>query len=174
MKKKDLALISETYAKKVLNENVPPFELGGSYENPDTSKYQTGDRDEYKAFSSETYPKLTRGFDTNPDYERLLTAIINRVGKQIVAAITDADGRIEDSKVEAGARAGDIITRTVLVKGKPLFPPSHAEHLGRNIIDALLRAEVIKELPRTRRGGGSSVASKATNITGFDDFDEEV
>lgn len=171
MKKKDLALISETYAKSVLNENVPPFELGGSYENPDPSKYETGERGKFKAFQSEKYPKQTRGFSENPDYERLLTAIISRVGKEIVAAITDAEGRIEDTKQEAGQRAGEIINRTILVKGQPLFQASHAQHLGRNIIDALERAGVIKELPRTRSGGESSVASKAVDIT---DFDEEV
>jgi len=163
MKKKDLALISETYARDVLNEAVPPFELGSNYESPDESKYkaergQANPKGLFKAFNPETY-KHDKGvvkLASSSNFGVLLTAIINKVGKDIVAAISDEGGRIEDSKQEAAERAGAIIQKRIIDRatGSPMFSNSQSKHLGRNVVDALERAGVIKELTRTRKGSG--------------------
>lgn len=156
----DIELISEAYRTKILNEAPPPFADGDeSFGSSAEKKYGVEDPDNnFKAFTK--YPSATKDIQNREDLPDVLKVIVNQIGKQIVQTIADEGGRIEDSKQEAGIRAGELIFQKY-----PFFRKSHTKHLGRNVIDALLRAGLIKEVDR---GTGSGSRQRSTAGLDFD------
>lgn len=156
-------------SEKVLSESMPPFEMGDS-PGGDIPPYQS---DDYKAFTQPQYKSATRGLFTGADPAAegtLVKRIVEVVGKDIVAAIEGAGGRVADNRQEMNKRAGLIIMKRILANGKPLFQGSHAQHLGRNVVEALIRAGRLKEIREGGgRGGRSSSGVSPESISFGDD-----
>lgn len=166
----DQNLISELYNKNirggVLNE-MTPF-VGDQYGDFGSERahksYDSEDPDLFKAFVRPQYQSAMRRFADDPKHPLYIRQIVDFVGKEILAQIADEDGRIEDNKREVAERAGSIIGQ------KFGFPKTHLKHLGRNVIDALIRAQIIKEVDSARGRGGSKGKAKFDPSV-FDDLD---
>lgn len=153
-RKADLNIIAERYATQVLNEMVP-FAAGEHYGEPQKGEYKLDDPEEWKAATK--YPKMTGDLGSNPNFAKIMSSITDAVGAHLLQAIEDENGVIPDSKQEVAKRAAEVV-KNIKVGNKPLFTPSHTVHIARNIVDALVRSGTIKELPRTRTGGGGKPA----------------
>jgi hypothetical protein len=165
-KKADLNIIAERYASQVLNEMVP-FAAGEHYGDPQKDEYKLDDREEWKA--ADKYPKMTGDLGSNPAFAEIMSSITDAVGAHLLQAIEDENGEIPDSKQEVAKRASEVI-KSIKVGGRPLFTPSHTVHVARNIVDALVRSGTIKELPRTRSGGGGKPARPSNTEFGASDL----
>ena len=161
--------IASLYTEKVwkdsaaLNEMAPPFEPGESPGSP----VNTSDPSDFKAFTQPQYKGATRGISERDDFQNILQGIIKRIGKVLLDEIEAGGGRVEDSRQEMNERAGRAIMKWITIgsTGKPLFQGSHAKHLGRNVVDALVKAGHLKEVDsargRHKSGGGGGVGSKS-------------
>ena len=178
MKRSQFDDIASLYTEKVwkeapLNEMAPPFEAGGS-----PGEFSTSNRDDFKAFTQPQYKSATRGIADSPEFEMILKNIIRTVGKAILKEIEGSGGRVPDSRQEMNERAGAAIQRLILAGGKPLFQGSHSKHLGRNVVDALIKAGHLKEVDSARgrhKSGGSAgkAPPSAANISfGDEDLDD--
>lgn len=177
MKRSQFDDIASLYTEKVwkeapLNEMAPPFEAGGS-----PGEFSTSNRDDFKAFTQPQYKSATRGIAESPEFEQILKGIISSIGKALLSEIKGAGGRLPDSRQEMNERAGRAITSLIVSKGtqKPIFQGSHAKHLGRNVVDALIKAGHLKEVDSARgrhKSGGSAgkAPPSAANIS-FGDAD---
>ena len=165
-KKTDLNIIAERYASQVLNEMMP-FAAGEHFGDPKKDEYRTGDPEEWKAATK--YPKMTGDLGNNPEFEQIMSTITDAVGAHLLQAIEDENGEIPDSKQEVAKRASEVI-KNIKIGGRPLFTPSHTVHIARNIVDALVRAGTIKELPRTRSGSGGKPARPSNTGIGASDL----
>ena len=94
---------------------------------------------------------------SNPAFAEIMSNITDVVGAHLLQAIEDENGEIPDSKQEVAKRAAEVV-KNIKIGDRPLFTPSHTVHIVRNIVDALVRSGTIKELPRTRSGGGGKPA----------------
>ena len=158
----DVKLIEEAYGE-VLNEMMPFVSGEGGFGGDADDKYETGNADKFKAFGSKY--SGAGGVSDREDFSEILQSIINSVGKDILAAIADEDGRIEDNKREAGKRAGEILFQ----KSGGVFGKTHSQHLGRNVVDALLRADIIREVDsaRGKSGGAKEKKGLTSDFSGF-------
>lgn len=153
-KRADLNIIAERYASQVLNEMMP-FAAGEHYGEPQKGEYKLDDPEEWKAATK--YPKMTGDLGSNPAFAEIMSNITDVVGAHLLQAIEDENGEIPDSKQEVAKRAAEVV-KNIKIGDRPLFTPSHTVHIARNIVDALVRSGTIKELPRTRSGGGGKPA----------------
>jgi hypothetical protein len=165
-KKTDLNIIAERYASQVINEMMP-FAAGEHYGDPQKDEYKLDDREEWKA--ADKYPKMTGDLGNNPEFSGIMSSITDAVGAHLLQAIEDENGEIPDSKQEVAKRAAEVI-KSIKVGGRTLFTPSHTVHVARNIVDALVRSGTIKELPRTRSGGGGKPARPSNTEFGASDL----
>lgn len=145
-KKTDFTVIAERYQQEILNEEMP-FQAGEYSSDPQRDEYKLDDPSEHKA--THKYPKMTSDIGSNPAFAEIMTTIIDTVGEQLLDAIEAEGGTIPDSKQESAQRVAAILS-TIKVGERPLFVRSHAVHVARNVVDALVRSGTIKELPRTR------------------------
>jgi hypothetical protein len=166
-KKTDLNIIAERYELQVLNET--PFAAGEYYSDPKKDEYKLDDRNEWKAASSDTYSKMTGDLGNNPEFKEIMSSITDAVGASILQAIQDAGGKIPDNRKQLQERVAKVV-KSIEIGGRPLFTPSHTIHVARNIVGALERAGVIKEVDKTRAGGGGKPARPSNTEFGVSDL----
>lgn len=166
MKKKDLALISETYARNVLNEAVPPYELGSSGGEPyDPSKHQIQDTTKFKTLHRPGYEASNKGFARDPDYEFKMHDIMEYVSQMVKADIEDAGGIIADDTKEMYKRVADYVNETY----PGIFQDSFTFHVARNIIESLEEAGFLK-YTRTGKEKSKELKTPASQSKSVEEF----